>query len=169
MKERIPMAEQVAGNPLDGIPVTTRLAFERTRGAYERTLMAWVSTGASLITFGFAAYKFFQLEISGTDYRATHKNDAHRTARVRTGVDQRRPVGVLARYVRASAGSAKDKNRISRHAQIRHAIDHASDRNPLAAGIRGRGLPLFMYLSGPYAYSFASSQCRVHKNETEHV
>jgi len=27
--------------------------------------MAWVRTGTSLITFGFAVYKFFQLELAG--------------------------------------------------------------------------------------------------------
>jgi putative membrane protein len=43
----------------------TRLAFERTRVAYERTMMAWVRTGTSLITFGFAVYKFFQLDTGG--------------------------------------------------------------------------------------------------------
>jgi putative membrane protein len=42
------------------------LAYERTRGGYERTLMAWVRTGTSLITFGFAVYKFFQIEMAGT-------------------------------------------------------------------------------------------------------
>ena len=40
----------------------TMLAMERTRVAYERTMMAWVRTGTSLITFGFAVYKFFQLD-----------------------------------------------------------------------------------------------------------
>ena len=30
--------------------------------AYERTMMAWVRTGTSLITFGFTVYKFFQLD-----------------------------------------------------------------------------------------------------------
>jgi putative membrane protein len=60
------MAEQVTGNTAETLPLTTRLALERTRGAYERTLMAWVRTGTSLITFGFAVYKFFQLEIAGT-------------------------------------------------------------------------------------------------------
>lgn len=63
------MAEQTADNPPKALSLTTRLALERTRGAYERTLMAWVRTGTSLITFGFAVYKFFQLEISGTDYK----------------------------------------------------------------------------------------------------
>jgi putative membrane protein len=41
---------------------TTQLAIERTRVAYDRTLMAWVRTATSLITFGFAVYKYFQLE-----------------------------------------------------------------------------------------------------------
>ena len=60
------MNDQVAGIATEQLPVTTRLAFERTRGGYERTMMAWVRTGTSLITFGFAVYKFFQLEMAGT-------------------------------------------------------------------------------------------------------
>jgi putative membrane protein len=35
------------------------MAVDRTRLAYERTLMAWLRTGVSLITFGFTIYKFF--------------------------------------------------------------------------------------------------------------
>ena len=38
----------------------TDLALERTRLAHERTLMAWVRTATSMISFGFAVYKFFQ-------------------------------------------------------------------------------------------------------------
>jgi putative membrane protein len=45
----------------------TQLAFERTRVAYDRTLMASVRTATSLITFGFTVYKFFQLELPGKD------------------------------------------------------------------------------------------------------
>jgi putative membrane protein len=45
------------------LPVTTMLAYERTRVAYERTMMAWIKTGTSLISFGFAVYKFFQLDM----------------------------------------------------------------------------------------------------------
>ena len=64
------MADQTTGNTPENtpeqLPVTTRLAYERTRGGYERTMMAWVRTGTSLITFGFAVYKFFQLEVTGT-------------------------------------------------------------------------------------------------------
>jgi putative membrane protein len=37
-----------------------QLAAERTYLAHERTLMAWVRTGASLITFGFGFYQFFE-------------------------------------------------------------------------------------------------------------
>jgi putative membrane protein len=42
------------------LPDATELALERTNLAYERTLMAWVRTAVSLISFGFAIYKFFQ-------------------------------------------------------------------------------------------------------------
>lgn len=55
-----------SGSP--GLGTATRLAFERTRVAYERTMMAWVRTGTSLITFGFAVYKFFQLEAPRRDF-----------------------------------------------------------------------------------------------------
>jgi putative membrane protein len=36
------------------------LGIERTCLAYERTMMAWVRTATSLISFGFTIYKFFQ-------------------------------------------------------------------------------------------------------------
>lgn len=39
---------------------TTDLAVDRTRLAHDRTLMAWIRTSASLISFGFTIYKFFQ-------------------------------------------------------------------------------------------------------------
>ena len=38
----------------------TKLSIERTFLAHERTLMAWVRTSTSLISFGFTIYKFFQ-------------------------------------------------------------------------------------------------------------
>ena len=37
------------------------LALDRTRLAAERTLMAWVRTALSMISFGFTIYKFLQL------------------------------------------------------------------------------------------------------------
>jgi putative membrane protein len=45
----------------------TQLAIERTWLAHERTTMAWVRTAASLISFGFTIYKFFQLEMHGAE------------------------------------------------------------------------------------------------------
>jgi putative membrane protein len=40
----------------------TRLAADRTFLAHERTLMAWVRTATSLISFGFTIYKFFEFD-----------------------------------------------------------------------------------------------------------
>ncbi len=37
------------------------LAIDRTRMAAERTLMAWVRTALSMISFGFGIYKFIQI------------------------------------------------------------------------------------------------------------
>jgi uncharacterized membrane protein YidH (DUF202 family) len=54
------MAETEHSTP--ALDTSTRLAFDRTRVAYERTMMAWIRTATSLITFGFAVYKFFQIE-----------------------------------------------------------------------------------------------------------
>lgn len=67
--ENTRLDDKAASIPSERLPLNTRLAFERTRIAYERTLMAWVRTGTSLITFGFAVYKFFQLEIAGADLK----------------------------------------------------------------------------------------------------
>lgn len=44
----------------DTAPSSIQLAVDRTRLAHDRTLMAWVRTAASLISFGFTIYKFFQ-------------------------------------------------------------------------------------------------------------
>ena len=42
------------------VSASTQLAIERTLLAHERTLMAWIRTAASLISFGFTIYKFFE-------------------------------------------------------------------------------------------------------------
>jgi putative membrane protein len=44
-------------------PSSTDLAIERTWLAHERTMMAWVRTATSLISFGFTLHKFFQYQI----------------------------------------------------------------------------------------------------------
>jgi putative membrane protein len=40
-----------------------QMAIDRTWRAHERTLMAWVRTTSSMISFGFTIYKFFQFEV----------------------------------------------------------------------------------------------------------
>jgi putative membrane protein len=46
------------------------LAVDRTFLAHERTLMAWIRTATSLISFGFSIYKFFQYLVQiGADVR----------------------------------------------------------------------------------------------------
>ena len=52
--------------------VSTTLAVDRTRLSHERTLMAWVRTSTSLITFGFTIYKFFQIELPKEASRTKH-------------------------------------------------------------------------------------------------
>jgi putative membrane protein len=42
------------------LPSSDDLAFDRTRLAHDRTLMAWIRTATSLISFGFTIYKFFE-------------------------------------------------------------------------------------------------------------
>jgi putative membrane protein len=44
----------------EAAPDQLKLAWDRTFLAHERTLMAWIRTAASLITFGFTLYKFFE-------------------------------------------------------------------------------------------------------------
>jgi putative membrane protein len=48
-----------AAPPLD----SNQMALDRTWLAHERTLMAWVRTATSMISFGFTIYKFFQFEV----------------------------------------------------------------------------------------------------------
>jgi putative membrane protein len=54
-------------------PTSGQLAVTRTGLALERTMMAWVRTAISLITFGFTVYKFFQyMQEKGERPRADH-------------------------------------------------------------------------------------------------
>jgi putative membrane protein len=55
------MAEQTPQSA-QRLDTATELAFDRTRAAHERTMMSWIRTATSLITFGFTIYKFFQIE-----------------------------------------------------------------------------------------------------------
>jgi inner membrane protein YidH len=44
------------------IPDSNQMAVDRTWLAHERTLMAWIRTATSMISFGFTIYKFFQYQ-----------------------------------------------------------------------------------------------------------
>ncbi len=55
------MAEQISQRA-PALDTSTQLAFERTRNSYENTMMSWIRTATSLITFGFSIYKFFQMD-----------------------------------------------------------------------------------------------------------
>jgi len=55
------MIEQISERA-PALDTSTELAFERTRNSYETTMMSWIRTSTSLITFGFSIYKFFQIE-----------------------------------------------------------------------------------------------------------
>ncbi len=42
-------------------PTSNQMAADRTWMAHERTLMAWIRTATSMISFGFTIYKFFEV------------------------------------------------------------------------------------------------------------
>jgi putative membrane protein len=63
----------LAGNRTQMADERTALALDRTQLAHERTLMAWVRTSASLISFGFTIYKFFQYLREGQQIVATRR------------------------------------------------------------------------------------------------
>ena len=87
------MAEQTPRSA-PALDDSTRLAFERTRNSYENTMMSWIRTATSLITFGFSIYKFFQIEAPSEKQQKL----PHRTARVRDRVSLYRTLVVGAGY-----------------------------------------------------------------------
>lgn len=54
------------------LDTNTKLACERTRIAYDRTMMSWIRTATSLISFGYATFKFFQLELKTGEHHPGH-------------------------------------------------------------------------------------------------
>jgi len=52
---------KTSDSPPSGLD-STQMALDRIWLAHERTLMAWVRTAASMISFGFTVYKFFDFE-----------------------------------------------------------------------------------------------------------
>ena len=51
----------------------TRLAVSRTMLAHDRTLMAWVRTSTSMISFGFTIYKFFEFLVQEKSMAAVNR------------------------------------------------------------------------------------------------
>jgi putative membrane protein len=62
------MAEASSSAPPATVNTSTELALDRTYLAHDRTLMAWTRTAASLISFGFTIYKFFDAENRGKQH-----------------------------------------------------------------------------------------------------
>jgi putative membrane protein len=57
------MANEPEKGATKKIDNNTWLAIERNRVAYDRTMLAWIRTAISLITFGFSIYAIVQLQI----------------------------------------------------------------------------------------------------------
>lgn len=57
----------------------TRLSLDRTDLAHERTLMSWIRTAVSLISFGFTIYKFLQYVEDKSGLPAGHMMGARRS------------------------------------------------------------------------------------------
>lgn len=58
MEKETEQSQVAAGT---GVPSSEELALTRTHLAQERTMMAWIRTGTSLISFGFSIYKFAEI------------------------------------------------------------------------------------------------------------
>jgi len=53
------MSNDATTKPLE-LKTADRLAYDRTRLAYQNTMMGWVRTATTLISFGFTIYKILQ-------------------------------------------------------------------------------------------------------------
>ena len=70
------MTTEGAGTGQD-VPLSTKLALDRTRLAHDRTLLAWVRTATSLISFGFTIYKFLSY-LKGSETIHAHNPEGPR-------------------------------------------------------------------------------------------
>lgn len=60
-----------ASNDPAQLDLSTKLSIDRTWLAQERTMLAWIRTATSLITFGFAIYSFFGISTGPGSKHAT--------------------------------------------------------------------------------------------------
>jgi len=63
------MSDEARTTKLD---LAGELALKRTLLAHQRTLMAWIRTSASMISFGFTMYKFFEYLTTAESIRPAH-------------------------------------------------------------------------------------------------
>ena len=61
-KEDKSVSSELGSIKPDPVPDANEMALLRTLMAADRSLMAWVRTGLSLITYGFTVYKFLQFD-----------------------------------------------------------------------------------------------------------
>jgi Domain of unknown function (DUF202) len=80
------MADQIA-NSAPVLDLSTKLAFDRIWVAYARTMLAWVRTATTLITFGFSVYKI----LSNSERRRPAKRSLDRGAAVWAIAGEHRP------------------------------------------------------------------------------
>ena len=93
-------------------PDSSQLALDRTWLAHERTLMAWVRTATSMITFGFTIDKFFQFE-------ATSKFRSHGLLTPREFAMTMIGIG-LAALLFATISHRRDVKLLTAHLERRH-------------------------------------------------
>ena len=101
------------------LDVSTKLAFARTCAAYDRTMMAWIRTATSLISFGFAIFKFFQLEL-GTGRQDGRLVGAREFAIIMVGIGLAIAVdgwrGIPAEHAVAEGAESRSASFPNRHA-----------------------------------------------------
>ena len=113
----------------------TGLAVTRSYLALERTLMAWTRTSASLISFGFTIYKFFE----GRPPRPGTHLLGYRTFSeilIVTGM-----VALILATLAAPSRYKGTRGRVSRKAAISRHRDSRIDRPPRLVGLRRSPLP----------------------------
>ena len=72
--------------PQPELKLVDMLALDRNKLAAERTLMAWVRTALSMISFGFTIYKFLQVIDEQSAYPILRPNAPRNVGLVLTGL-----------------------------------------------------------------------------------
>jgi putative membrane protein len=120
--------------PEMGVDSSQSLAVQRTFLAHERTLMAWVRTSASLISFGFTIYKFFAYLVE-TEGRILPQ----------TGLRPRQfAIAMIGIGVLALAVAVVQERKALKVLQEQNKVDYSSLAEKVAAILALVGLSLFI-------------------------